>query len=275
METRPDAEQLNEISHTLIDVAYVRLPVRIAGDPVPDTDRVRRYTPLVLDEENGHRYWMSAIYTRAVMAFESTVLLANAGLDPDARAHLRIMFDYFVAFAWLGAEPATSERAFRLARYGSGFREKLLMEVAVRHGSSDELIDELALALEINEKVKPPPSIKEMCRENDAFWKVRMSLLGEEGLFSEWFTLVYRGASGFLHVTPAGIDSVVQQDESAFVIDRTTVTINRVLEIGVGLMTALLFIAEEAAPWLVDMDAFGSLQDVVPWAAHPPSVDGE
>jgi Family of unknown function (DUF5677) len=199
---------------------------------------------------------MSALYVRTVTAFESTLLLADAGLDPDARAHVRIMFDYLVGFAWLGIEPENAERSFRLIRYGSGFRERMLMEVAEQGApgavASPEFVDELAIAIEIKEKVKPPPSVATMCEEIDAHWRDRLALLDDVARFKHWYTLVYRGASGFLHVTATGMDAVAHIEQASFVVQRPETTIDRVYEIGVGLMGALLFIAAEAAPWLVD-----------------------
>lgn len=239
--------------------------MRIEGRQVPKEHRDRRYTPLWIDEDAGYRYWMSALYVRAVMAFESSLLLAQAGLDPDARAHVRIMFDHLVAFAWLGAEPADGTRSFRLGRYGSDFRERMLLEIAGVDGPSEELVNDLALAMEINEKVSPPPSIQSMCRELDEVWAARLPFLtsGTGASFSAWFTRVYRGASGFLHVTTAGIDAVMTVDRTAFVVDRTRETINRVLEIGIGLLAALLEISAEAAPWLVDSESLAPLEGLI------------
>jgi hypothetical protein len=161
-ESRPAIENVKAVAHELLQLAAERLPVEIEGTAVPDDHRDRRYTPLWLDEPAGHRYWMSALYVRALTAYESTLLLADSGLDPDARAHLRIMFDYLVAFGLLGIEPENAERSFRLIRYGSGFRERMLMEVAAQGSPgavvAPELLDDLALAIEVNEKVKQPPS---------------------------------------------------------------------------------------------------------------------
>jgi hypothetical protein len=266
-EARPSIEILKEVAQELLRLATVRLPVRIEGTAVPDDHRDRRYTPLWLDEPSGHRYWMSALYVRTITAYESALLLADAGLDPDARAHLRIMFDYLVAFAWLAIEPENHERSFRLIRYGSGFRERMIMEVAEQStpgsAASPELIDELALAIELNEKVKQPPSVAQMCDEVDAHWRDLLSALGDEAIFRRWHTLVYRGASGFLHVTATGMDAVVHAEGGAFIVQRPTSTIDRVYEIAVGLTAALLAIATHAAPWLVDDQTLAQVEHLV------------
>jgi hypothetical protein len=231
------------------------MPLRISGEPVPDSHRDRVHTPIWLDKEGGFRFWSAGLYLRALEAFEATLLLARHNLDAEARAHTRIGFDYLVAFAWVAADPSDLLRPMQISRYGFDFYEKQIKETS-RQSPRERDVHDLALILEVQDKVPRLPSLRELCASVDHDWKPRLpEVLAEPGAgFEYWYSYLFRGASAFVHPTSRGIQPTYVAEGTEFVFGSSQEVSERLLEILVVLLGVQAAIAMIATPWLVNSE---------------------
>jgi hypothetical protein len=103
--------------------------------------------------------------------------------------------------------------------------------------SESSNVDDLALALATKDQVKPPPNY--------------------------WYSYLFRGASAYIHPTSRGIEPVYTSEDAAFVVDTSTSTPERVMQMTAMLLSVQIGIASLATPWLIDPSELAPLQTLV------------
>jgi hypothetical protein len=151
-------------------------------------------------------------------------------------------------------DPADITRPMRIVRYGFGFGAKQMLEMARYTRLSERQLNELGLALHVNASdLRPPPSPRDLCRLLDDELLPRLEgMAGTGGSFSAWYSHLYRGASAFVHPTPAGIAPLIERLPGAFQIAPSRTRTPGLLEIVAAQLISVLLIAKTAAPWLVE-----------------------
>jgi hypothetical protein len=209
---------------------------------------------------------MGALLQRTLDGYEATLLLRDAGLDLDARAHIRVAFEHMCAFAWICARPTDPERPLRIARYGMGFFEKQIVEMAhQQYAPSDPQLRELGFAVQVNRSdLGRPPSAKKLCAELDVAWVGRLPELnaGTQSSFSAWYSYLFRGASAFVHPTSAGIEPLLGRAPGAFLIAPSRVRQRRVLELCAMHLSVAIAVASLSCPDMIDVGPLQRLDDM-------------
>jgi hypothetical protein len=247
-------EQLREEIRVMLRAGRGVLPLLIAAERVApdDSHAVREHAKI--DDEGFHRLWATALFCRTLDGYDAVLRLHEARLDTEARAYCRIAFEHLLSFAWVVAKPEDPERPLRIARHGMGLLERQRVEMAEYIEFSGDRFQLLGLAIAPNRGPLPsPPQPQDLCRELDEELAPRIEVLraGTSESFSAWYSHLYRGASGFIHPTSAGIEPLIEHVPGGFQVASSRAAPDQVIEVVAGQLAATLMIAREAAPWLV------------------------
>ena len=248
-------ERLAEEIRVMLRAGRGALPRFVEAQPVATEDPDAVFVHAKTDDEGFHRMWATALFCRSLDGYEAVLRLHDARLDTEARGHCRIAFEHLVSFAWVVARPDEIERPLRIARYGMGFLQRQRTEMAEYVEFSKVHLQQLGLAIAVNRgPLRAPPRTQEMCQELDEELSPRIDVLdaGTSESFSAWYSYLYRGASAFVHPTSAGIEPLIEHVPGGFQIASSRGAPDRVLEVLAGQLVAVLPIAREAAPWLVE-----------------------
>jgi hypothetical protein len=221
--------------------------VVLEGSPTAGAGREQVHPNL--SDEAFHRLWTSALFYRTLDAFEATALLWEAALNTEAAAHCRIGFEHLVAFAWVIAAPGDLSRPMAIAKQGTDVAEKQRMELQPSDGEPSEGW----LAISFNANNPPlPPSVGKRCVVLDAQLVPLVPGLNKESSrpFTTWYSYIFRGASGLVHPSPAGLVPLVKRVSGEFVVAPSTEVSTEVLKVVTDQLRATLLIAKSCGAWL-------------------------
>jgi hypothetical protein len=111
--THPTDDELDRVARSLLSAGRANLPLKIEGEPLSPDDPHRHFTHVKLGTPEFVRMWMGALLQRTLDGYEATLLLRQAALDVDARAHIRIAFEHLCAFAWVSASDGGPVKSMR------------------------------------------------------------------------------------------------------------------------------------------------------------------
>jgi len=230
------------------------LPIAVAVQPIAVDDPRAGFVFAWTDEAGFHRLWAAALFHRCLDGYDATLLLWESGLDTEALAHCRIAFEHLLSFAWVVADRTDITRPLRIDRHGVGFAEKQVAEMASYTGLSERRPYQVGLALGVNTSdLPPPPGAQDLCSLLDDELLPRLEAMARTGMsFSAWYSRVYRGASAFVHPTPAGIDPLIERASGTIEIAPSRARPPGLLETVATQLRTVLHIANTAAPWLVE-----------------------
>lgn len=260
--------EIERIADSLLSAGRANFPLKVEGEPLGPDDPHKHFTHVKLSNPSFVQMWMGALLQRTLDGYEATLLLRQAGLDADARAHIRIAFEHMCAFAWICASPSDPERPLRIAHHGMSFFEKQIVEMTYQQYSpSDPQLQELGFAIQVNQSgLMKPPSAKDLCAELDDAWVERLPELasGTQRSFSAWYAYLFRGASAFVHPTSAGIEPLLARAPGAFLITPSRARQPRILELCAMHLSVVIALASLVCPDLIDEGHLQNLGHVPP-----------
>ncbi len=173
---------------------------------------VDRYLPVAAGEDNRHDSWQvtgPALIARGRNTLESLTAVAAVRHRADASILLRSLFEHFVSFAWLAADPAN-----RMPNWlASDATQRLKIDADFRTIGEPVFDEKVRREMEARRSAAAAmPALPERAVRVDEEWGTRLRELNAisphvsaRGIYRA----VYREGSSFTHPTIYGIEPVV------------------------------------------------------------------
>ncbi len=86
----------------MLAVGRATSPIVVDASPVAPDDPDGLLVQAPADAAGLHRMWTAALFHRALDGYDAALVLWEARVDTEARAHCRIAFEHLISFAWIG-----------------------------------------------------------------------------------------------------------------------------------------------------------------------------
>jgi hypothetical protein len=157
-----------------------------------------------------------AMFVRCIEGLIAIDRLMDDGLERDAWALVRTLYEHIVTFAWISAAPAERLQLWMADDFGE--RIKAMNDMS-RFGTTHDPAVRAALEEQIQSAASSKlPSLPAMAHAADEYWSTRTELHSgpkERKSFSGLYAIAYRQGSARTHSTPLGHRSLaIEQGES-------------------------------------------------------------
>jgi len=248
------SEQPLHAARRMLERGRANLPIVVATAPIAADDPDALFFYAKTDEAGFHRLWAAALFHRALDGYDATLQLWESALDTEARAHCRIAFEHLLSFAWVLADDGDITRALRIARYGTGFVETQMREMARWTNLCEPTPYQVGLNVKVDlTTLTPPLNPGDLCGLLDSELLPRLQAVGRmSNSFSAWYSYLYRGASAFVHPSPAGIAPLLERGPRTLQIAPSRSHAPRLVEVVAEQLRSALLIAASNAAWLIE-----------------------